>query len=85
MDKSYLKCFCLCFLHLKYLSKKIYDKNCSDTLNIYTNIAYAIDFQNLTQIYSQSLIEEVESEDMRKLLKTFTEKLGGSQLDPGFF
>ena len=24
MDKSYLKCFCLCFLHLNYLSSKKY-------------------------------------------------------------
>ena len=44
-----------------------------------------MDFQNLTQIHNQSLIEEVEDEDMKQLWNTFTEEIGGSQLDPGFF
>ena len=48
-------------------------------------MAYAIDNQNLTQIHNQSLIEEVENEDMKKLLSTFTEELGESRLHPGFF
>ena len=45
-----------------------------------------IDFQNLTQIKSQSLMgqEELENEDMKKLLSTLTEGLE-SQLDPDFF
>ena len=45
-----------------------------------------IDFQNLTQIQSQSLMgeEELENEDMRKLLSTLTEELE-SQLNPDFF
>ena len=45
-----------------------------------------IDFQNLTQIQSQSLMgeEELENEDMKKLLSTLTEGLE-SQLDPDFF
>ena len=30
-------------------------------------------------------MEEVENEDMEKLLSIFTEELGGSQLDPSFF
>ena len=44
------------------------------------------DFQNLTQIQSQSLMgeEELENEDMKKLLSTLTEGLE-SQLDPDFF
>ena len=48
-------------------------------------MAHAIDFQNLTQIHNQSLMEEVGKKDMKKLLSTFTEELGGSQLDSGFF
>ena len=49
-------------------------------------MAHMIDFQNLTQIQSQSLIgeEELENEDMKKLLSTLTEGLE-SQLDPDFF
>ena len=49
-------------------------------------MAYMIDFQNLTQIQSQSLMgeEELENEDMKKLLSTLTEGLE-SQLDPDFF
>ena len=45
-----------------------------------------IDFQNLTQIQSQSLMgeEELENEDMKKLLSTLTEGLE-SQLDRDFF
>ena len=45
-----------------------------------------IDFQNLTQIqnHQQSLLEEVEKEDMRRLLITLTEGFK-SQLDPNFF
>ena len=44
-----------------------------------------MDFQNLTQIQNQqSFMEEVEKEDMRKLLSTLTEGLE-SQLDPDFF
>ena len=45
-----------------------------------------IDFQNLTQIQSQSLMreEELENEDMRKLLSTLTDRLE-SQLNPDFF
>ena len=31
------------------------------------------------------LMEEVENEDMKKLLSTFTEELGASKLDLGFF
>ena len=44
-----------------------------------------IDFQNLTQIQSLSLMgkEELENEDMKKLLSTLTEGLE-SQLDPDF-
>ena len=45
-----------------------------------------IDFQNLTDIQNQSLIEEVENQDMKKLLSTLTEGLlVESQLDPDFF
>ena len=49
-------------------------------------MAHMIDFQNLTQIQSQSLIgkEELENEDMKKLLSTLTEGLE-SQLDRDFF
>ena len=49
-------------------------------------MAHMIDFQNLTQIQSQSLMgeEELENEDMKKLLSTLTEGLE-SQLDPDFF
>ena len=45
-----------------------------------------IDSQNLTQIQSQSLMgeEDLENEDMKKLLSTLTEGLE-SQLDPDFF
>ena len=45
-----------------------------------------IDFQNLTQIQSQSLMreEELENEDMKKLLSTLAEGLE-SQLDRDFF
>ena len=45
-----------------------------------------IDFQNFTQIRSQSLMgeEELENEDMKKLLSTLTEVLE-SQLDRDFF
>ena len=31
------------------------------------------------------LMEEVENEDMKKLLSTFTEELGGNKLDLGSF
>ena len=48
-------------------------------------MVHTLDFQNLTQIHNQSLIEEVEDEDMKQLWNTFTEEIGGSQLDPGFF
>ena len=43
-------------------------------------------FQNLMQIqnHQQSLLEEVEKEDMRRLLSTLTEGFK-SQLDPNFF
>ena len=49
-------------------------------------MAHMIDFQNLTQIQSQSLMgeEELENEDMKKLLSTLTEGLE-SQLDRDFF
>ena len=49
-------------------------------------MAHMIDFQNLTQIQSQSLMgeEELENEDMKKLLSTLTEVLE-SQLDRDFF
>ena len=49
-------------------------------------MTHMIDFQNLTQIQSQSLMgqEELENEDMKKLLSTLTEGLE-SQLDPDFF
>ena len=48
-------------------------------------MTYTMDFQNLTQIQNQqSFMEEVEKEDMRKLLSTLTEGLE-SQLDPDFF
>ena len=44
----------------------------------------AIDFQHLTQIqnHQQSLPEEVEKEDMRRLLNTLTE---GFRSHPNFF
>ena len=48
-------------------------------------MVHTLDFQNLTQIHNQSLSEEVEDEDMKQLWNTFTEEIGGSQLDPGFF
>ena len=45
-----------------------------------------INFHNLTQIQNnQSLMEEVENEDIKKLLSTFTEEITESQLDPDFF
>ena len=45
-----------------------------------------IDFQSLTDIQNQSLMEEVENQDMKKLLSTLTEGLlVESQLDPDFF
>ena len=49
-------------------------------------MAYMIDFQNLTQIQSQSLMgeEELENEDMKKLLSTLTEGLE-CHLHPDFF
>ena len=49
-------------------------------------MVHMIDFQNLTQIQSWSLMgeEELENEDMKKLLSTLTERLE-SQLDPDFF
>ena len=45
-----------------------------------------IDFQNLTQIQSQSLMgeEELENEDMKSFLSTLMEGLE-NQLDPDFF
>ena len=49
-------------------------------------MAHMINFHNLTQIQNnQSLMEEVENEDMKKLLSTFTEEITESQLDPDFF
>ena len=49
-------------------------------------MAHMIDFQNLTQTQSQTLMgeEELENDDMRKLLSTLMEGLE-SQLDPDFF
>ena len=50
-------------------------------------MAHIIYFQNTeTQIQSQSLMgeEELENEDLKKLLSTLMEGLE-SQLDPGFF
>ena len=47
-------------------------------------MTYTIDFETLTQIHKQSLMEEVENKDMKRLLGTFTEELGESQLDPVF-
>ena len=49
-------------------------------------MAHMIDFQNFTQIQNQSLMgeEELENEDMKKLLSTLTEVLE-SQLDRDFF
>ena len=41
-------------------------------------MVHTLDFQNLTQIHNQSLIEEVEDEDMKQLWNTFTEEIGGS-------
>ena len=48
-------------------------------------MAHMIDFQNLTQTQSQTLMgeEELENDDMRKLLSTLMEGLE-SQLDPDF-
>ena len=49
-------------------------------------MAHMINFYNLTQIQNnQSLMEEVENEDIKKLLSTFTEEITESQLDPDFF
>ena len=49
-------------------------------------MAHMINFHNLTQIQNnQSLMEDVENEDMKKLLSTFTEEITESQLDPDFF
>ena len=48
-------------------------------------MAYTIDNQDLTQIHNQSLMEEVENEDIKKLLSTFTEELGGSRPNLDFF
>ena len=49
-------------------------------------MAHMINFHNLTQIQNnQSLMEEVENEDIKKLLSTFTEEITESQLDPDFF
>ena len=47
---------------------------------------HMIDFKNLTQTQSQTLMgeEELENDDMRKLLTTLMERLE-SQLDPDFF
>ena len=47
-------------------------------------MVHTINFQNLTQIHNQSLMEEVENENMKKLLSNLTERLG-SQLDSDFF
>ena len=49
-------------------------------------MAHMIDFPNLTQIQSHSLMgqEELENEDMKKLLSALTEGLK-SQLDLDFF
>ena len=49
-------------------------------------MAHMIDFKNLTQTQSQTLMgeEELENDDMRKLLTTLMERLE-SQLDPDFF
>ena len=49
-------------------------------------MVHMIDFQNLTQTQSQSLMgeEELENEVMKKNLRTLTEGLE-SQLDPNFF
>ena len=49
-------------------------------------MAHIIYFQNLTQIQSQSLMgqEELENEDLKKLLSTLMEELE-SQLDQDFF
>ena len=51
-------------------------------------MAHLIDFQNLTQFQSnQSFMEEVENEDMRKLLSTLSEGLlpPENQLNLNFF
>ena len=37
MDKSYLKCFCLCFKCLKFCHKKIYIQNKNCPVNLNTN------------------------------------------------
>ena len=49
-------------------------------------MAHMIDFKNLTQTQSQTLMgeEELENDNMRKLLTTLMERLE-SQLDPDFF
>ena len=49
-------------------------------------MAHKIDFQNLTQIQSQTVMgeEELGNKDMKKLLSTLTEGLE-SQLDLDFF
>ena len=45
-----------------------------------------VDFQNLTQIQSEGFMgeEELENQDMKKLLSTLREGLE-NQLDPDFF
>ena len=48
-------------------------------------MVHTMDSQNLTQIHNQSLIDEVEDEDIKQLWNTSTEEIGGSQLDPSFF
>ena len=49
-------------------------------------MVHRIDFQNLTQIQSKSSMEEeeLENENMKKLLNTLTEGLE-RQLDPDLF
>ena len=49
-------------------------------------MAHMVDFQNLTQIQSEGFRgeEELENQDMKKLLSTLMEGLE-SQLDPDFF
>ena len=51
-------------------------------------MVHTIDFQNLTQIQNnQSLMEEVENEEMKKFLSSLSEgiKLTKSQPDQEFF
>ena len=51
-------------------------------------MVHTIDCQNLTQIQNnQSLMEEVENEEMKKFLSSLSEgiKLTKSQPDPEFF